>query len=98
MTREVGSPDDAAANSRSVQAAVDGDALMRLHRHEVEERLGRGEPCSRHPRCGENGFSSDDWFYPVGAQAEGYAGAVPLLIVGFDREGVVTRVWNLRMH
>ncbi len=94
----VGSPDDAAANSLVVQGVVDHDTLMRMARHEVEEAIGRGETCSRHPRCGTNGFNDDDWFYSVGTQREGYAGAVPILIVGFDREGRVTRVWNLRMH
>lgn len=87
-----------ARHSRIVQAAVDGDALLGLRRFEVEQTLGRGDVCSRHPRCGRLGFETDDWLYHVGAMGEGYGGPVPLLIVGFDRHGVATRVWNLRTH
>jgi hypothetical protein len=102
LARAVAAPvsdaDQSAQHSRTVQAAVDGDALLGLRRFEVEEKLGRGDDCSRHPRCGELGFSSDDWLYHVGAMGDGYGGPVPMLIVGFDREGVASRVWNLRTH
>jgi len=93
--------DDAAESARlsqRVQRAVESDALMDMSRLEVEEAIGRGDPCSRHPRCMENGFDGDDWFYDVGALGEGYPGPVPILIVGFDREGKVVRVWHLRTH
>ncbi len=85
-------------HSRAVQQVVDADALQGLRRFEVQERLGRGDPCSRHPRCAELGFEPDDWFYGVGALGGGYPGPVPSLIVGFDHHGVVVRVWNLRLH
>lgn len=98
VSAPVSDADASARHSRIVQAAVDGDALLGMRRFEVEEKLGRGEVCSRHPRCGELGFSSDDWFYHVGAMGEGYGGPVPQLIVGFDREGTADRVWNLRTH
>ncbi len=98
MESPVNNGDEAAHTSQVVQDAVDGDALHGLRRHEVEERIGRGDPCSRHPRCGELGFDSDDWFYNVGALGEGFAGPVPVLIVGFDHHGTVVRAWNLRLH
>ncbi|MEM9075198.1 MAG: hypothetical protein AAGE52_42260 [Myxococcota bacterium] len=98
MEAPVNTQEEAAQHSRVVQDAVDGDALQGLRRFEVEEKLGRGDACSRHPRCGELGFDSDDWFYNVGALGEGFPGPVPSLIVGFDRRGVVVRVWNLQLH
>ncbi|MCS6799000.1 MAG: hypothetical protein NZ898_10795 [Myxococcota bacterium] len=97
MRTPVRTRDDSAAASRTVQAAVDDGALDDLSRAEVEARIGRGDPCSRHPRCAELGFEDDDWFYTVGDTSE--AGAQPpLLIVGFDVSGRVRRVWNLRTH
>ena len=98
VAEPVSDAEASARHSRIVQAAVDGDALRGLRRFEVEEKLGRGDVCSRHPRCGELGYEADDWLYHVGAMGDGYGGPVPLLIVGFNREGVVTSVWNLRTH
>ncbi|MCB9598760.1 MAG: hypothetical protein H6720_00110 [Sandaracinus sp.] len=94
----VADAEGSAQHSRVVQAAVDGDALLGLRRAEVEAEIGRGDECSRHARCDELGFESDDWFYHVGAMGGGYGGQVPLLIVGFDRAGTVIKVWNLRTH
>ena len=98
MNEPVDDADESAQVSRQVQQAVESDALMDMTRPEVEEAIGRGDPCSRHPRCMENDFDGDDWFYDVGALGEGYPGPVPILIEGFDREGKVVRVWNLRTH
>ncbi len=98
MNEPVDDADESARNSQRVQAVVENDSLMNLSRPEVEELIGRGDPCSRHPRCMENEFDGDDWFYDVGALGEGYPGPVPILIVGFDREGKVVKVWNLRTH
>ena len=96
--KPVDDADESARFSQRVQEVVESDALQNMSRPEVQELLGRGDPCSRHPRCMDNGFENDDWFYDVGALGEGYPGPVPLLIVGFDREGKVVRVWNLRTH
>ncbi|MBX3248395.1 MAG: hypothetical protein KF901_14545 [Myxococcales bacterium] len=98
VSRPVSTSDQSAEHSRVVEAAVEGDALQRMRRHDVQAKLGRGSDCSRHPRCVELGFAASDWVYHVGAMGEGYGGPVPLLIVGFDREGNVDRVWNLRTH
>jgi len=93
-------PDAAASanHSRVVEAALDENALDGLSRDEVEERIGRGEPCSRHPRCGEHDFRDNDWFYEVGHSSEGFGSALPLLILGFDRAGRVDRTWSLRIN
>ena len=98
MEEPVDDADESAVASQRVQEVVESDALQNMSRVEVQEAIGRGDPCSRHPRCMENGFDGDDWFYDVGALGEGYPGPVPILIVGFDREGKVVRVWNLRTH
>jgi hypothetical protein len=98
MAEPVDDAEESARVSRKVQDVVESDALMDMSRVEVQEAIGRGDDCSRHPRCGENGFAADDWFYDVGGLGEGYPGPVPILIVGFDREGKVDKVWNLRTH
>lgn len=94
----VTSADLAAQNSRLVERIADEDVLQNIRRFELEEAIGRGDACSRHPRCAEQDFDSNAWFYAVGQADGGYAGPVPELIVGFSREGRVNRVWNLRTH
>jgi len=99
METPVSSAEDAAHHSRVTMDAVEGDALYGMRRHEVQDVLGRGDPCSRHPQCAEHGFEGDDWFYLVGQMGEsGYGGPVPVLIVGFDHHGQATRVWYQRTH
>ena len=94
----IGSPEEAQENSRLVASVVEEGLLEDMTREEVSSKLGRGDDCSRHPRCAEAGFEDDDWFYSVGQMGEGATGAVPILIVGFDRFGKVTRTWNLSVH
>ncbi|MEM9863904.1 MAG: hypothetical protein AAF938_20060, partial [Myxococcota bacterium] len=95
----IASTDDAAERSRLVDAAAEGQILEGMRRHEVEAAIGRGDPCSRHARCAQLDFQNDDWFYAVGGSGgDSQGGAAPLLIVGFDRSGTVSRVWNLRVH
>ena len=94
----VSSSEVSAQNSRLVERIADEDVIQNMRRSELEEAIGRGDTCSRHPHCGENGFDANAWFYAVGQASDGYAGAVPELIVGFSREGRVDRVWNLRTH
>jgi hypothetical protein len=98
IQKNLSSPEEAAENSRLVEKVADDGVLNEMFRHEVEEAIGRGDPCSRHPRCAENGFEANDWFYTVGQQGEGRTGAVPIMILGFDTSGRVVRVWNLRTH
>ena len=84
-------------NSRFVERLVEDGTLQGMRRFEVEEAIGRGEPCSRHARCAEQGFAGNDLFYMVGASGT-FSGALPQLIIGFGREGRVNSVWNLRTH
>jgi len=85
-------------NSRLVEQSLEENVFDDMMRSEVEEAIGRGDPCSRHPRCAENGFEPDDWFYTVGQMGEGSVGALPIMILGFDRTGRVVRSWNLSTH
>lgn len=94
----VTSAEASAQSSRLVDQIADDDVLQNMRRSELEEAIGRGDVCSRHPHCGDQGFSANAWFYAVGSASDGYAGPVPELIVGFNREGRVDRVWNLRTH
>lgn len=95
MDREVTDLEQSYEHSRLVEAVVEEGTLERMTRPEVQEAIGRGDPCSRHPRCAEAGFEDDDWFYHVGQMGGVRA---PILIVGFDREGRVGRTWYLRTH
>ena len=81
-----------------MEQVADADALQGMTREEIQTAIGKGDDCSAHPRCEENGFASNDWFYTVGQIGTGPAGNLPLLIVGFDRSGRVDRVWNFSTH
>lgn len=94
----VSTPEQNTQNSELVERVAETDLLQGLTRDQVAEKIGRGEPCSRHKLCGEQGFEDDDWYYEVGQMGEGYARARPVLIVGFDRFGKSTRVYNLRIE
>lgn len=85
-------------NSRTVEQALDEEALKNLMRFQVKRALGSGHTCEQHPRCQQLGFQSDDLYYTVGEGDETKIGKRPMLIVGFDHEGNVVRVWNLRVH
>jgi hypothetical protein len=85
-------------NSRTVEQALDEYALKNLMRFEVKSAIGSGQRCGQHPKCQELGFQSDDLYYTVGEGDETKIGKRPMLIIGFDHEGNVLRVWNLRIH
>ena len=94
----VESAEQAAELSRLVEAALEDDVFRRMRRSEVEDAVGRGDDCARHPRCQQNGFADNDWFYEVGQPIGGFPGPVPIMIIGFDREGRADKAWNLRVH
>ena len=64
--------------------------------------MGKGDLCSRHPLCSEQGFQDDDWYYDVGTQNPApnatYLRYRPALIVGFSRFGKVERTFVLRVE
>jgi len=98
IEKNVSTPEESQESSRLLEKILDDNVLNEMFRHELEEAIGRGDPCSRHPRCAEAGFDGDDWFYTVGQMGEGRTGALPILIVGFDTSGRVVKTWNLTTH
>ncbi len=92
----VDSAEQNAQNSTLVDLVSSEKQLHGLTRSEVEQQLGRGDPCSRHPVCGERGFFGEDWHYEIGQLGGGYVRARPELIVGFNRFGKVERTFVLR--
>lgn len=98
MTSPVSTPEQNTQNSALVEQVAEKDLLQGLTRDEVAQQIGRGDACSRHPMCHEQGFEDEDWYYEVGQMGDGYVRARPVLIVGFDRFGKSTRVYNLRIE
>ncbi len=94
----VESSEDGQANSRLVETALEENIFDSMLRQEVQDAIGRGDPCSRHPRCAQNGFEDDDWFYTVGQMGESSTGTLPIMILGFDHTGRVVRSWNMSTH
>ncbi len=92
----VESAEQNAHNSELADLVSHEKHLHGLTRGEVEQRLGRGDPCSRHPICRERGFFDDDWHYEIGQAGGSYVRARPELIVGFNRFGKVERTFVLR--
>ena len=93
---QVSSPEQNAQNSALVTQVSDDKQLHGLTRIEVSDKLGAGDPCSRHPICGERGFEGDDWYYEIGREGSEYVRHRPALIVGFSRFGKVERTFVLR--
>ena len=96
IAEQVSSPEQNAKNGALVTQVSDDKQLQGLTRLEVSEKLGAGDPCSRHPMCGERGFESDDWYYEIGREGSEYVRHRPALIIGFSRFGKVERTFVLR--
>lgn len=85
-------------NSALVEQIAEAQQLDRMTRDEVASHLGKGDKCSRHPICAEQGFNDEDWYYEVGTVGPAYMRARPVLIVGFDRFNTVERTYTLRIE
>ena len=96
IAEQVSSPEQNAQNSALVTEVSDGKQLHGLTRIELSDKLGAGDPCSRHPMCGERGFEGYDWYYEIGREGSEYVRHRPALIVGFNRFGKVERTFVLR--
>ncbi|HEY6879233.1 MAG TPA: hypothetical protein VI299_14505 [Polyangiales bacterium] len=93
----VESPAQNSDNNALVMQVSDDKFLHGMTRGEVAKALGReGDPCSRHPMCGERGFDGEDWYYEVGSEGSSYVRHRPALILGFSRFGKVERSFVLR--
>ncbi|MCB9707619.1 MAG: hypothetical protein H6714_02350 [Myxococcales bacterium] len=87
MARPVGSPQALRDQNHLVKKVVEEDVFGDMRRHEVAAAIGRGSPCREHPDCMNRGFEGDDWVYVVGQQSHEKVLPLPLLMIGFDREG-----------
>jgi hypothetical protein len=97
ISSDVSSAAQNAENSALAEQVSQGKHLHGLTRVEVDERIGAGEPCARHPICAERGFDAEDRYYEIGrAAGEGYVRYRPALILGFSRFGKVERTFLLR--
>jgi hypothetical protein len=98
----VSSPEQNREHSELARLVSEEGYLEGLTRDEVAAKIGPGDRCSRHPRCGEQGFESDDWYYEVGSADTGpqpiYVRYRPVLIVGFNRFGKVQRTYVLHVQ
>ena len=72
-----------------LQRAVEDGAFERLSRSELQQQLGQGTRCAVDPICAQQGFEQEDMYYEVGSRGEG--GRPPIVLVGFDTEGVSVR-------
>lgn len=95
LTEELppGDTDTLEAHNRIVEDIRDGDVLEGMRRHEVQDAIGRGDECGTRALCAEHDFQADDWIYEVGTR-DGVAWG-PTIVVGFDRQGIVTNVYTL---
>lgn len=97
MDTTVESPEQNDEYSALTEQVSEQRHLHGLTRIELEQRLGRGDECSRHPICGERGFEPNDVYYEVGRASDSYVVRYrPALIVGFNRFGKVERTFVLR--
>ncbi|MET0344414.1 MAG: hypothetical protein ABW252_25600 [Polyangiales bacterium] len=96
IERVVNTDEENAENSALVEQVNRDRQLQGLTRGQLADWLGPGEPCSRHPICGERGFDGSDRYYQVGRQGSEYLRVRPALIVGFNRFGKVERTFVLR--
>lgn len=72
-----------------VQRAVEDGAFERLTRPELQQQLGQGTRCAVDPICAQQGFEQEDMYFEIGTRGEG--GRPPIVLVGFDTEGVSVR-------
>jgi hypothetical protein len=93
----VATPAENAEHSRLAQLASRNKLLQGLTRDEVEDKLGKGEPCAQHDLCGRKGFFPNDLYYEVGTPGE-YVRYRPALIVGFNDWGKVERTFVLEVR
>jgi hypothetical protein len=84
--------------SRVMLQAVEAGALERLSMAELEAALGLGTECAGNELCDQQGFSGGDWYYLIGQLKDPAIKQLPVLIVGFNSHGYVSRVYTLKTH
>ncbi len=84
--------------SQQMSQAVEGAELERLTQPQLRAALGEGLMCGDDALCKAQGFSSEDWYYPIGHASDPKIKQLPVLIIGWDPQGRVARVYSLRTH
>ena len=84
--------------SRLLLREVEEAQLERLTLSEIQAALGHGNSCKVSDLCAAQGFSGDDWYYPIGQAADEKIKQLPTLIIGFDQHGRAARVFTLKTH
>src|SRR5437762_2205870 len=84
IQQPVSSAEQNQQNSALVEQVAEAGYLLGLTREEVEQRVGKGDRCARHPMCSQQGFESEDWYYEVGQMGSSYLRFRPALVVGFN--------------
>jgi hypothetical protein len=97
ISSPVSTPADNAEHSRLAELASRDKLLQGMTREQVEDTLGKGEPCAQHELCGKKGFDPRDLIYEIGT-AGSYVRYRPALIVGFDDWGKVARTYVLEVR
>jgi hypothetical protein len=98
MQEDVPTRDKRDELSRLMVEAVENGALDRLNQLDVQNAFGKGLSCDGNELCEKQGFESTDWYYPIGNATDDKIKQLPILIVGFDGHGRVSRVYTLKTH
>lgn len=98
MGTEIETRDQRDELSRVLIDAVDAGVLDRLTAPEVQAAFGSGLLCDGYELCARQGFQGSDWYYLIGHAVNDDLRQLPVLIVGFDTHGRVSRVYTLRTH
>lgn len=98
MHEPVSSRDQRDQQSRLLVEATSEADLERMTYTQVEAEFGKGTNCQNNAICQEQGFGSEDVYYPIGVATTDKIKQLPLLIIGYDQHGHVKRVFALRTH
>ena len=81
-------------HNQLVEDIVRSAVFEGMYESQIQESLGRGDDCGVREMCREHGFRESDWTYEVGRQpGDPSLPAGPTLIIGFDRQGHVSRTY-----
>lgn len=98
MQEPVSTRDQRDRQSRLLVEATSEADLERMNHTQVEAEFGKGTNCQNNAICQEQGFGSEDIYYPIGVATTDKIKQLPLLIIGYDQHGHVKRVFALRTH
>jgi hypothetical protein len=94
---DVAVSEQADARTRHLIEAVDKNAVRGMTRPDVRSEFGDGIACSLE-LCRQNGFAATDLYYEVRLRDMPPMKQLPLVLIGFDANEVVVRVFTLTTH